>query len=135
MERTFIIFKPDCLEKKKVGTVLSRFEEAGFEIRAAQMRQLDSDILRTHYAHIADKPFFPEVEAFMSSRPVIMIILEGENVVERVRDLLGPTDSKKAAPGTIRGDFGTDVMKNICHASDSRETADAEIARFFPEMA
>ena len=86
-----------------------------------------------HYAHVADKPFFPEIEEFMSSRPVIMAALRGENVIQRVRDLLGPTDSTKAAPGTIRGDFGTDMMKNVVHASDGPETATAELKRFFSD--
>lgn len=131
MEQTFIIFKPDCMEKRLVGTVLQRFEAAGFDIAACKMARLGQDILRTHYAHIADKPFFPEVEAFMGSRPVLLLVLQGEGVIDKVRTLLGPTDSTKAEKGTIRGDFGTDVMKNICHASDSAETAKAEVARFF----
>lgn len=131
MEKSFIIFKPDCIGKGLVGTVLNRFEQAGFQIAACKMAQLDPALLRTHYAHIADKPFFPEVERFMGSRPVILMVLQGENVIERVRELLGPTDSAKAAKGTIRGDFGEDVMQNICHASDGPETAAAEIERFF----
>lgn len=133
MERTFVIFKPDAMEKKVVGTVLARFEEAGFEVVAAKMVQLDSAILRTHYAHIADKPFFPEVESFMGSRPVVMMVLQGDGIIDKVRALLGPTDSAAADKGTIRGDFGTDKMKNICHASDSPETAAAEVKRFFAD--
>ena len=131
MEKTFIIFKPDCMQKRIVGTVLSRLEGAGFEVVGCKMGRLTPEVLRQHYAHVADRPFYPEIEGFMSSRPVIMMVLQGEAVVQRVRDLLGPTDSKKAAKGTIRGDFGTDMMKNIVHASDSVENANAEIARFF----
>jgi nucleoside-diphosphate kinase len=80
---------------------------------------------------VADKPFYPEIEAFMSSRPVIALALQGDNIVQKVRDLLGPTDSRKAAKGTIRGDFGTEMMKNVVHASDSDENAKIELARFF----
>ena len=131
MEKTFIIFKPDCIEKRVVGTVLSRFEAAGFEVIGCKMARLSAAVLREHYAHVADKPFYPEIENFMRSRPVIMIALQGDSVVQRVRDLLGPTDSRKAAKGTIRGDFGTEMMKNVVHASDSVENAKAELARFF----
>lgn len=134
MEETLIILKPDCMEKRVAGEVISRFEKAGFEIVAAKVTQLDGPILREHYAHVADKPFFPEIEAFMSSRPVMPMLLRGEDVIAKVRDLLGPTNSKEAAPGTIRGDLGTDMMKNIAHASDGPETAAAEKKRFFPEL-
>ena len=131
MAKTLIILKPDCLEKKQAGEVISRFEKEGFEIRACKMTQLSSGILMDHYAHVADKPFFPEIEAFMSSRPVLVLVLEGENVIDRVRDLLGPTNSQAAPKGTIRGDLGTDMMRNVVHASDSPESAEAEIKRFF----
>ncbi len=131
MENTFIIFKPDCMEKRLVGAVLSRFEAAGFEVIGCKMARLTPALLREHYAHVAGKPFYPEIEAFMSSRPVIMMALRGDNIVQTVRDLLGPTDSRKAAQGTIRGDFGTEMMKNVVHASDSVENGRIEIARFF----
>ena len=131
MEKTFIIFKPDAMEKRIVGRVLSRFETAGFDVIACKMARLTSAQLREHYAHVASKPFYPEIEAFMSKRPVIMVALQGENIVQRVRDLLGPTDSRKAEKGTIRGDFGTDMMVNVVHASDSVENGRAEVARFF----
>ncbi len=131
MEQTLIILKPDCMEAGKAGEVIARFENADFAIVAAKMARLGADILREHYAHVADKPFFPEIEAFMSSRPVIFLVLRGENAVIRARDLLGPTDSAEAPAGTIRGDLGTDKMKNIAHASDSVENAAVEIDRFF----
>lgn len=131
MEKTFIILKPDCMEKGLAGQVLQRFESEGFSIVATKMVQLESSILREHYAHVADLPFFPEIEEFMSSHPVVMLALQGENVIQRVRDLLGPTDSSKAPKGTIRGDFGTDMMRNVVHASDGPETAEAELKRFF----
>jgi nucleoside-diphosphate kinase len=117
-----------------VGEVISRFEKAGFEIVASKIIQLDAAILREHYAHVADKPFFPEIEAFMSSRTVMPMILSGEDVIAKVRDLLGPTNSQEAAKGTIRGDLGTDMMRNVVHASDGPETAAAEKKRFFPEL-
>jgi nucleoside-diphosphate kinase len=131
LETTLILLKPDAVGKNLSGKVLARFEAAGFVIRGIKMMKLDDAVLRDHYSHIADKPFFPEVVAFMSRTPVIVLALEGEDVVSRVRDLLGPTDSKAAAPGTIRGDFGEDKMVNVCHASDSPEAAAAELRRFF----
>ena len=134
MEETLIIFKPDCIEKRVVGEVISRFEKAGFDIIASKVIQLDSALLTEHYAHIAELPFFPEIKAFMSQTPVLIMILRGEAVITKVRDLLGPTDSQAAPKGTIRGDLGTDKMRNILHASDSPETAAVEKARFFPEL-
>lgn len=95
------------------------------------MVQLEAAVLREHYAHLTSKPFYPEIENFMKSAPVIAIALEGENVVEKIRTMVGPTDSKKAEKGTIRGDFGVDVMVNIVHASDSLENAAIELKRFF----
>jgi nucleoside-diphosphate kinase len=131
MQKTLIIFKPDCMEQRHVGDVLNRFEKAGFDVIGCKMVQLTPALLRDHYAHVADKPFYPEIERFMSSRPVIVLALKGDGIVLKVRDLLGPTDSRKAAKGTIRGDFGTEMMKNVVHASDSDENARTEIARFF----
>jgi nucleoside-diphosphate kinase len=131
METTLILLKPDCVTKGHCGEVINRFEKAGFKIRGCKMMKLDSAILREHYAHIASKPFFPDVENFMSSSPVVALALEGENVIEKVRALAGPTDSKKADKGTIRGDLGVDMMVNIVHASDSPDSAKAELARFF----
>jgi nucleoside-diphosphate kinase len=131
METTLILLKPDCMEMQLAGVVLDRFLKAGFEVAGCKLLKLRPEVLREHYAHIASKPFYPEIEAFMASRPVIALAIRGENVIAKVRDLLGPTDSKKAAKGTIRGDFGTDVMRNIAHASDSSEAAAAELKRFF----
>ena len=130
-ERSLILLKPDCLGGKHAGEVIGRFERAGFEIRAAKLISLTDELLREHYAHIADRPFFPEIVGFMSSRPVLALVLEGENAVTAIRELLGPTDSTQAPAGTIRGDMGTTSMKNICHASDSVENAVIEVKRFF----
>lgn len=126
-----IILKPDAFTRLKVGATIDRFVQAGFEIVACKMIQLNESLLKEHYAHIADKPFFPEIQQFMSSRPVIVMVLKAPNVINRVRLLVGPTDSAAAPAGTIRGDWGTDKMLNIVHASDSPEAAEAEIARFF----
>lgn len=134
-ETTLILFKPDTVQKNLVGTVLARYEHEGFKIKGIKMMTLSDEILAEHYSHIADQPFFPSVRGFMQESPVIALALEGDNVISRVRDLLGPTDSKEAAAGTIRGDFGDksgdSKMRNICHASDSPEAAQAELKRFF----
>lgn len=119
------------MAQKHVGDVLARFESAGFSVVGCKMMRLTPELLREHYAHVADKPFYPEIENFMSSLPVICMALQGDDIVAKVRDLLGPTDSKKAAKGTIRGDYGTDMMTNVVHASDSDENAKLELVRFF----
>ena len=131
IERSLILLKPDCLDGHHTGEVIGRFEKAGFEIRATKLITLTDELLQEHYAHIADRPFFPEIVEFMSARPVLALVLEGENAVAAIRELLGPTDSTQAPAGTIRGDMGTTSMKNICHASDSVENAAIEVERFF----
>ncbi len=131
MEKTLIIFKPDSLENKKIGESLRRFEEEGFDICACKMVQLNEKILHEHYAHIKHISVFPSIVNYMSSRPVIIMVLQGKDAIQRVRDLLGPTDSAIAPKGTIRGDLGTDKTRNIAHASDSPENAEIEIKRFF----
>lgn len=133
VETTLLLLKPDCMGKKLAGEVIRRLETQGFWLRGCKMLRLSDRLLAEHYAHIASKPFFPEVAGFMKSHPVIALALAGEDVIARVRDLLGPTDSKAAAKGTIRGDFGEDKMKNMVHASDSPEAASAELRRFFNE--
>jgi nucleoside-diphosphate kinase len=136
-ETTLILFKPDAISKNITGQVLALFQSEGFVIRGIKMMQLSDEILAEHYSHIADKPFFPSVRGFMQETPVIALALEGENIIARVRDLIGPTDSTQAAAGTIRGDFGHKdgdaKMRNVCHASDSVEAAAAEIKRFFTD--
>jgi nucleoside-diphosphate kinase len=131
MERTLILLKPDAVQGKFCGKVIDRFESAGFTIRGCKMMNLTPAILREHYAHVADKPFYPEIEEFMSSVPVIAMVIEGDDIINKVRDMLGVTDSRKAAPGTLRATFGKDVMINVAHASDSKETAAKEVERFF----
>lgn len=132
-QQTLILLKPDCLQKQIVGKVIARFEEAGLVIRACKMIHLTPEILRDHYAHIADKPFYPEVEKFMSSYPVIALVLEGDDSIAKVREMLGVTDSRKAAPGTLRAEFGVDQMVNVAHASDGEDAARAEVKRFFSD--
>jgi len=135
---TLVLFKPDAISKNIVGQVLARFQAEGFIIRGIKMMHLSDEILAEHYSHIADKPFFPSVRSFMQETPVIALALEGDDIITRVRDLLGPTDSTQAAPGTIRGDFGFKdgdaKMRNVCHASDSPEAAAAELKRFFQDQ-
>jgi nucleoside-diphosphate kinase len=132
-ERSLILLKPDCVSKKHCGTVIDRYEQAGFTIRGIKMMRLSDELLAEHYSHIADKPFFPNIAEFMQSTPVIAMILEGEDVVGKIRDMLGPTNSQEAEKGTIRGDLGEDMMINICHASDSPENGEIEVKRFFDE--
>ena len=131
MEKSLIIIKPDCMKAKNAGNVISRFEKEGFDICDCKMMTLTEELLKGHYSHLADKPFFPEIVEFMSSHPVIVKILQGDNAISRIRDLLGPTDSTVAEKGTIRGDLGIDKQRNVCHASDSPEAAEDEIKRFF----
>ncbi|MBP9774026.1 MAG: nucleoside-diphosphate kinase [Candidatus Peribacteraceae bacterium] len=133
MQRTLILLKPDAVKSRFCGKVISRFEEAGFTIRGCKMIQLTPNVLKEHYSHVADKPFYPDIETFMSSLPVIAMVIEGDDIINKVRDMLGVTDSKKAAPGTLRAEFGTDVMVNVAHASDSLETAEKEVKRFFSD--
>ena len=131
METTLVLLKPDCVTKRLAGETLKRFEAANLEIVGCKMQRLSSDTLREHYAHIADKPFYPEVEGFMQSSAVIALALRGENAIAHVRELVGATDSTIAPKGSIRGDLGEDKMRNIVHASDSPEAAEAELQRFF----
>ncbi len=130
METTCVLIKPDAMLAHRIGEIIARFEKAGLAITDCKMISLDRPVLASHYAHLLDKPFFPEVLAFMQSSPVIALAVTGTDAVTHVRALAGPTNPAKAAPGTIRADFGTDVMANAIHASDSPEAAVAELARF-----
>lgn len=133
IQKTLIILKPDCMEKNLAGTVLSRFETAGLTLAACKMIRIGDALVREHYAHLVDEPFFATLAAWMMSRPVIVAVLKGDDAIAKVRALLGPTKSANAPAGTIRGDFGDKevVTYNICHASDGEESAAAEIRRFF----
>lgn len=131
MERTLVILKPGALQRGIVGEVISRFEKKGLKLVAIKMKALDSDIIAKHYAHLTDKPFFPQLKASMSAAPVILCCWEGFEAVQTVRDMTGITNSRRAAPGTIRGDYGMSSQENIIHASDGVESAKEELARFF----
>jgi len=129
LETTLILFKPDAVEKKIVGTVLARYEAAGFRVRGIKMLALTDEVLAEHYSHIADKPFFPGVRDFMQESPVIALALEGEDVITKVRDLLGPTDSTQAAAGTIRGDFGFKDAAGVSRLANDPNAKAKRLAR------
>lgn len=132
-EKTLIIIKPDALNRSLVGEIIGRFERKGLKIVGIKMTQLTSEILKEHYSHIADKPFFPRIEKFMSGWPVIVMVLEGLEAVDSVRLITGETMGRKADAGTIRGDLSMSIQANVVHASDSVENAQKEVARFFTE--
>jgi len=131
MERTYIMLKPDAVRRGLAGTIISRIEAKGYRIVDIKVMSLGETILREHYRHICDKPFYPELEAFMMSGPVWGMIVEGEQVVQGMRGMMGATRIEEALPGTIRGDFGNTSTENLIHGSDSLETANEEIERFF----
>ena len=130
MERTYIMLKPDAIKRKLAGNIIDRIETKGFNIIEMKMFTLDEEILREHYAHLVEKSFFPELTEFMTSGPVIGLIVEGDNVVAGMRNLMGPTKWEEAAPGTIRGDFAYSTTENLIHGSDSVDNALIEIERF-----
>lgn len=130
-EKTYIMLKPDCIKRSLIGEVISRIEKKGYKITDVKMMCLDEKILREHYAHIADKPFFPEIVSYMTSGPVLGMIVEGENAVKGMRILMGATKFEDAVAGTIRGDYAFCTSENLIHGSDSIENAEIEIKRFF----
>ena len=131
MERTLILLKPDTVERKLVGTVLSRFEQKGLQIVAMRMLQFTPELAARHYADHVDKPFYPGLEAYITSGPAVAAILEGPGAVAIVRRMIGPTDGAEAPSGTIRGDFALNSQRNLVHASDSLAAAEREMAIFF----
>ncbi len=131
MEQTLVIFKPSAVGRNLVGQVLARFEQKGLIIAGMKMMQLSEEILREHYAHLVDRPFFHEILASMTATPVIVLCLRGVDAIEVVRLMTGSTNGRQAAPGTIRGDFAMSNQENIVHASSSPEDAAVEIKRFF----
>ncbi len=134
VERTLSIIKPDGVEKGVVGRVISRFEAAGLKPTALKLKRLSQAEAEGFYAVHRQRPFFGDLVKFMTSGPVLLMVLEGEGAVAKNREVMGATDPKKAAPGTIRADFATDIEKNTVHGSDAPETARVEIAYFFPEV-
>ncbi len=131
IERTYIMLKPDCVKRGLIGEVIARIERKGYRIADAKMMNLNEAVLREHYAHLADKPFFPDIVSYMMSGPVLGMIVEGENAVLGMRILMGATKFEEAAAGTIRGDYASSTGENIIHGSDSAENAEIEIRRFF----
>lgn len=131
VERTFAIIKPDAVRNKVAGQILARIEGSGLEIVAMKKLQLSEQAAKGFYAVHKARPFFGDLVKFMTSGPVVALVLEGEGAIKRWRDLMGPTNSQQAPKGTLRGDFGTDVERNATHGSDAPETARLEIAYFF----
>ena len=130
-ERTLVLVKPDAMQRGLAGTIISRLEARGLKMVAMKLVHLDRDMAGRHYAVHQGKPFFPGLVEFITASPVVAIVFQGEGVVEVVRASVGATDPAKAAPGTIRGDLGLDIGRNLVHASDSDETALQEVALFF----
>ena len=134
IERTLSIIKPDAVAKNVIGQILSRFESGGLKIVAARMMQLSRPDAEAFYAVHRERPFFKDLVDFMVSGPVMVQVLEGENAIQKNRDLMGATDPKKAAPGTIRADFADSIDANAVHGSDGADTARTEVAFFFAGM-
>lgn len=133
LERTVVLVKPDGMTRGLAGRVMSRFEDRGLILVACKLIQLDDALLREHYAHLVDRPFFPDLSSFMSSSPVLAMCWQGRDAIAMVRNAIGTTDAAKADPGTIRGDLSSSTQFNIVHASEDSENAEREIKRFFEE--
>jgi len=133
-ERTLVLVKPDAVRRGLVGEVLARFERKGLVIVAAEFRSVDGDTADQHYAEHVAKAWYPPLREFITSAPVLIAVLEGDQAIEVVRLLVGATDGRVAAPGTIRGDFSLSNQQNLVHAADSPESAKREIGLFFPEL-
>lgn len=130
MEKTYIMLKPDSIKRNLIGEIISRIEKKGYKITKMKMFELNDEILKEHYSHLVNKPFFSDLTKFMTSGPVIGMIVEGNNVVKGMRNLMGPTNWEEASPGTIRGDYANTTTENLIHGSDSVENAKIEIERF-----
>lgn len=132
-ERSLIIIKPDAIQRNLVGTIIDRFEKKGLKIVGMKMAYLSDVVIEEHYAHIADKPFFPGIKKYIKSAPVVIMALSGINTVNAVRTIVGPTKGFEAPGGTIRGDLSMSGQSNVVHASDSVENGEIEIKRFFKD--
>ncbi|QKS71093.1 nucleoside-diphosphate kinase [Paenalkalicoccus suaedae] len=133
MQRTFIMVKPDGVERQLIAPVLAKFQQKGFTLVGAKLMQLSKEHAEAHYAEHKERPFFPDLIEFITSGPVFAMAWEGDGVIDEARKLIGKTDPKEAAPGTIRGDFAIEKSKNIVHGSDSIESAERELALFFEQ--
>lgn len=132
-ERTLVLIKPDAIQRGLIGEIFKRFEQKGLKVVGVKMMTLDEAVLREHYAHLVEKPFFPGISQFMQKSPVIAICLEGLEVIAAVRKITGITKAREAEAGSIRGDFAMSLTCNVIHASDSVETAMKEVPRFFKD--
>jgi nucleoside-diphosphate kinase len=132
-ERTLVLIKPDALQRGLAGEILSRFEQRGLEVRAAKLVHVDRELAERHYAEHREKPFFGELTDFITSAPTLALVLEGDAAIGVVRTTIGATDPTNAAPGTIRGDLALAMPDNLVHGSDSAESAQREIALWFPD--
>jgi nucleoside-diphosphate kinase len=133
-ERTLVLCKPDAVARGLVGEVIGRLERKGFRLVAMELRSLDEDIAKRHYAEHEGKPFFGDLVSFITSGPLVALCVEGPEAVSAVRTLMGPTNPIAAPPGSIRGDYGLEIEKNLVHGSDSPESAARELALFFPQL-
>ena len=134
MERTLVLLKPDCVERKLVGRIIARFEDKLLAITALKLMQMTPELAKRHYSEHVKKEWYPELEAFITRGPIVAMIVEGPDVVRVVREMVGATNGLKANPGTIRGDYSSSQQMNLVHASDSPESAEREIALFFPDL-
>ncbi len=133
MEKTFLMVKPDGVQRQLIGEIVARFERKGLQLSGAKLMQISQDLAEQHYGEHKGKPFFDELVSFITSGPVFAMVWQGENAIEICRQMMGKTNPKEALPGTIRGDYGMFVGKNIIHGSDSPESAEREIGLFFKE--
>jgi len=134
-ERTLVLIKPDAVRRGLIGEVTSRFEHKGLQISAMVLRTMDADLADQHYAEHVEKAFYPPLKDFMTSGPLVALVISGDQAIGVVRALTGATDGRTAAPGTIRGDFSLSNRENLVHASDSAQSAEREIALWFPDAA
>ncbi|HWP98153.1 MAG TPA: nucleoside-diphosphate kinase [Syntrophomonadaceae bacterium] len=134
MEPTFVMIKPDGVQRAMVGEIIKRIEARGLTLRAMRMMEISSELAGRHYAEHRDRPFFPELVEFITSGPVVAMVWEGDQAVAAVRQMMGATNPLEAAPGSIRGDLALSLSYNVIHGSDSQESANREIGLFFPEL-
>jgi nucleoside-diphosphate kinase len=134
LQRSLVLIKPDAVRRGLVGEILGRFERKGLAVEVMELRTMDAGLADQHYADHVDKAFYPPLKEFMTSGPLVALVLTGDEVIEVVRAMIGSTDGRKAAAGTIRGDLSLSNRENLVHASDSPESAKREIALWFPEL-
>lgn len=131
MESTLVLLKPDCVQRRLIGRIISRFEDKGLNVVAMKMMQVTPELSKQHYAEHVSKPFYPNLESFITAAPIVAMVLEGLDAIRVVREMLGKTNGLQAAPGTIRGDFSSSRQMNLVHASDGPEAATREINLYF----